>query len=271
MHAVEHDRSGCGPSRAGHKGTARRAQKDRAQTRVPRPELLARSHPAAVLRSAADQFADERGVRRSARPSDVSLPTRDCTEQFKQSYALVRGPSPKAARTTETSPGPARSSRAPAARPRPDRPAESRAARTPDESGGPLRATDAGSSRPAVRPARPARCSAEAFEIGDSSSRSSPVRSSNRSTRARPLSTTLVTPSIVSDVSATFVARITLRRSAGCSTASCCSAGRSPYKGSTARFVAPANPCQPLLALPNLAHSRQEDQAIAGASAPEPA
>ena len=37
-----------------------------------------------------------------------------------------------------------------------------------------------------------------------------------------------VTPSIVSEVSATLVARITFRRSPGCNTASCCSAGKSP-------------------------------------------
>jgi hypothetical protein len=42
-----------------------------------------------------------------------------------------------------------------------------------------------------------------------------------------------VTPSTVSDVSATFVARITLRSLLGASAASCSSAGSDPWSGST--------------------------------------
>ena len=56
---------------------------------------------------------------------------------------------------------------------------------------------------------------AEARLIRPSSSRSSPRAGSSLANRARPLSITVLTPSIVSDVSAMFVARITLRRSLG--------------------------------------------------------
>ena len=63
----------------------------------------------------------------------------------------------------------------------------------------------------AVRPARPARCSADACEIGTSSSRGKPVAGETRICRACPESITAVTPSIVSEVSATFVARMIFR------------------------------------------------------------
>ncbi|QJW93467.1 hypothetical protein FTUN_0973 [Frigoriglobus tundricola] len=85
----------------------------------------------------------------------------------------------------------------------------------------------------AVRPARPARWSAEAREIGTSRKRSMPTDGSNSICRARPQSTTAVTPSTVTDVSATFVARTTFRRSVRWSARSCCSGGRSPCSGST--------------------------------------
>ena len=80
-----------------------------------------------------------------------------------------------------TRPGRARSSTAPAAPRRPDRRAESPAARSPADCDAPLPATAAG-RRPAAcdrrgrRAGRPRPC-----EIGDSSSRSRPVRSSYRS------------------------------------------------------------------------------------------
>src|SRR5436853_560558 len=47
-------------------------------------------------------------------------------------------------------------------------------------------------------------------------------------TRASPESTTAATPSIVTEVSATFVERISLRLSAGRTAASCSAAGSSP-------------------------------------------
>ena len=51
-----------------------------------------------------------------------------------------------------------------------------------------------------------ARSNALAKEIGTVSSRSKPKRGSNRGRRATPLSITVVTPSMVSDVSAMLVA-----------------------------------------------------------------
>ena len=63
----------------------------------------------------------------------------------------------------------------------------------------------------AVRPARPARWSAEAFDTRTVSSRVRPEAGSNFGSRCNPLSTTIVTPSIVIDVSATDVASTTLR------------------------------------------------------------
>ncbi|HZJ66678.1 MAG TPA: helicase-related protein [Kofleriaceae bacterium] len=50
----------------------------------------------------------------------------------------------------------------------------------------------------------------------------------SRAIRASPLSITVTTPSIVTDVSATLVARITLGRGAGRTARSWSSAGRSP-------------------------------------------
>ena len=62
------------------------------------------------------------------------------------------------------------------------------------------------------RPARPARCSADARLIGATTRRSMPCRASKRAMRARPASTTAATPSTVSAVSATLVASTTRRR-----------------------------------------------------------
>ncbi len=64
-----------------------------------------------------------------------------------------------------------------------------------------------------VRPARPARCAAESAEMRSVSRRSIPFSGSKRRTLCRPESTTSVTPSIVSEVSARLVARMTFRRS----------------------------------------------------------
>ena len=62
-----------------------------------------------------------------------------------------------------------------------------------------------------VRPARPARWSADAALIFSTRSVLMPRCGSKRAMRARPESTTAVTPSIVSDVSATFVETIIFR------------------------------------------------------------
>ena len=67
----------------------------------------------------------------------------------------------------------------------------------------------------AVRPARPARWSALARLIGSLRSALSPRRGSTRKTRARPASTTMRTPGMVIEVSATFVATMTFRRPRG--------------------------------------------------------
>ena len=63
----------------------------------------------------------------------------------------------------------------------------------------------------AVRPARPARWSALAAEIRSTSSVLMPRCGSKRAMRARPESTTAVTPSMVSEVSATLVATMIFR------------------------------------------------------------
>ena len=52
-------------------------------------------------------------------------------------------------------------------------------------------------------------------------------------TRASPLSITVVTPSIVTELSATFVDKMIFGRSAGSTARSCSSGERSPYKGSS--------------------------------------
>ncbi len=66
-----------------------------------------------------------------------------------------------------------------------------------------------------VRPARPARWSADERLVVTVVSRLSPVRASKRGSRARPASITIRTPSTVSDVSAMSVDNTTRRRPAG--------------------------------------------------------
>ncbi len=58
-----------------------------------------------------------------------------------------------------------------------------------------------------------------------------PRLASKRATRARPESTTSVTPSIVSEVSATFVETMILRCEAWATALSCSDAGSSPCRG----------------------------------------
>ncbi len=87
----------------------------------------------------------------------------------------------------------------------------------------------------AVRPARPARWLADALLTREMARRGSPDHGDWLATRARPLSITAVTPSMVTELSATLVDRITLRRSAGCTARSCSAAGRSPCSGRTSR------------------------------------
>ena len=97
-------------------------------------------------------------------------------------------------------------------------------------------ATTAGRHTPgSVRPARPARCSAESRLIDTVASRVMPVPVSKRGARARPPSTTMRTPSTVSDVSAMSVASTTRRRPGGdgARARSCSSAGSAPASGRT--------------------------------------
>ena len=86
-----------------------------------------------------------------------------------------------------------------------------------------------------MRPARPARCSADARLARTVSSRPMPVLGSKRGTRDSPASTTIRIPSMVRLLSAIEVASTTLRRPAGAgrSAASCCSSGRSPWSAAT--------------------------------------
>ena len=81
-----------------------------------------------------------------------------------------------------------------------------------------------------VRPARPALCAAPARETRSVTSRVRPLAGSKRASRARPLSTTSRTPSMVSEVSAMDVASTTLRcpAGAGAMAASCSLAERFP-------------------------------------------
>ena len=81
-----------------------------------------------------------------------------------------------------------------------------------------------------VRPARPARWSAEARETRKVSSRVRPVDGSNFGRRDQPLSMTMRTPSMVIEVSAIAVASTTLRRpaAAGRIASSCAPPSRPP-------------------------------------------
>ena len=96
----------------------------------------------------------------------------------------------------------------------------------------------------AVRPARPARWSALARLMASVRSALRPRRGSMRKMRARPLSTTMRTPGMVIDVSATLVATITLRRprAAGATAASWRSGGMLPCSGTTSKDAPPATP-----------------------------
>ena len=89
----------------------------------------------------------------------------------------------------------------------------------------------------AVRPARPARCWADACDTGSIGRRWILLRALYREMRAVPVSMTYLIPGTVRLVSATFVARMTRRRTpATCerSKTRCCSAAESrPYSGST--------------------------------------
>jgi len=89
----------------------------------------------------------------------------------------------------------------------------------------------------AVRPARPARCAAEACEMRAVTRRCMPVPGSNIERRASPESTTTRTPSMVSEVSAMFVDRITLRRPLAAGRSTCCWAARSssPYSAHSSK------------------------------------
>ena len=78
------------------------------------------------------------------------------------------------------------------------------------------------------RPHRPARWAALACETGSMGRRWTFSRVEKRDMRTSPVSTTDRMPGTVSDVSATFVASTTRRRSWGANTRCCSSAERRP-------------------------------------------
>ncbi|RCI16121.1 hypothetical protein L249_3264 [Ophiocordyceps polyrhachis-furcata BCC 54312] len=79
-----------------------------------------------------------------------------------------------------------------------------------------------------VRPARPARCDAEALDTGVVVSDSMPVSASYVRIFTKPQSTTKAIPSMVTDASAMFVEKMTLRVPSGglSNTYICCSVDR---------------------------------------------
>ena len=72
-----------------------------------------------------------------------------------------------------------------------------------------------------------------------------------------------MTPSIVTDDSATFVDRMILRRSPGRTARACSSSGISPCSGSTAKAAMPRQLGERRLRPPDLARAREEHQQVA--------
>ncbi len=96
---------------------------------------------------------------------------------------------------------------------------------------------EAGSRAPGQSSARPARCFADAWLMRSTSTEGSPVHGESARDACEAGMTTARTPSIVTELSATFVERITLGWLAG-ETARSCSAGeRSPCSGTTSRLA----------------------------------
>ena len=121
-----------------------------------------------------------------------------------------------------------------------------------------------GAARGRVRCAPPAPLFASPKPCSPDRRGASATRSTGNTSRmrARPLSMTAVTPSTVTELSATFVARISFRCGAGETARSCSSGGRLPCRGST------SNPARRATALA-LAHRatdlrgpRQENQNV---------
>ena len=117
-------------------------------------------------------------------------------------------------------------------------------------SGGVATARDAKSSKlpkrthtpAATRPARPRRCSSEAWLAGSTNNLSMRDLGEKRLMRTRPLSTTKRTPGTVKLLSATLVASVTRRVFAGANTSSCCASPKRPYSGRISTPRAPARP-----------------------------
>ena len=86
---------------------------------------------------------------------------------------------------------------------------------------------------------------------------------SKRAIRARPLSTTAVIPSIVTEVSATLVETMILRDGARPTARSCASAESSPCRGKTAKPAQGAGALDRLHGAADLVGSRHEDQQVA--------
>ena len=90
-----------------------------------------------------------------------------------------------------------------------------------------------------------------------------PVQGECAAMRARPASTTATTPSIVTDDSATLVARTTLRRPAGRTARVCSSSGISPCSGRIASVAACGQLGERGLRAPDLAGAREKHQQVA--------
>ena len=212
--------------------------------------------PPAAVGPAADGPATARALRRAA--------SRDRRRRSRRAACSSRRAFSTASAGGGSSQG--KSSRSPSANNCSSGSAKSLRSTSGVSAGGRPRCDDSSHSRQqtpgAVRPARPARCSADACEIGTSSSRGNPVAGDTCICRACPESITAVTPSIVSDVSATLVARMILRCPRSASTRSCCSGGRSPNSGSSASPCRSASGASASCSAKNLAHARQEHQHV---------
>ena len=95
----------------------------------------------------------------------------------------------------------------------------------------------------------PARCTLDARLTGSSASVGSPLHGEWLATRASPESITTVTPSTVTEDSATFVASTTLRCWAGSTARACSAIGRSPCSGRTKSCASFASASSAVLAL----------------------
>ena len=229
-HAIEHVRIGIGnracpraetSSSAGSKGIALASSAAARATASGWPSRWPSEQHAGQSRT------DRQPGHRPPQRRDVARRI-DGAQSPQAAYRPVRKRRRAAARTRETSHSRSRPRRAVPASVRPDRGGESPAPRSP--------AGRDASARPRAAGKRPAAC----VRRGPPADRPRPARSApvaggpcRRADRRTaigpgPYRPPPVMPSMVSDVSATFVDSTTLRRPIGPSTSSCFSAGRSP-------------------------------------------